>query len=67
MTKSTMQFKWHDNILLVTALAEIRTSQFQNIFILRRPGVAKYADIFEITIMLINTNIKETMEVKKLE
>ena len=55
MTTFTLWFKPRDKVGLVTSWAEIVTSEpfFQNIFVLRRPGVAIFADIIKIMTMFI--------------
>ena len=55
INKSTILFESGDKVFLVTSLAKILTSEpvFKNAFILRRPGVAKFASIIKNAIMLI--------------
>ena len=50
--------------MLVTPGTEIMTS-FQNAFILKRAGVANFADIIKIAIMLIKTTFKNSKELVK--
>ena len=60
MTTSTIQFESRDQILLVTSYTETMTSKplFQNIFILRKPAVANFADIIRVISIFINTTFK---------
>ena len=60
MTTSTIQ---HDKMFLVTSLGEIITS-FQNTFILRRSGVANFADIIKVATMFIKTTLKDSKKSK---
>ena len=57
-----------DKIVLVTSWTKIMRSQslFQNIFILRRAGVAFFADIIEIAAMFIKTTVKDSRIVKRI-
>ena len=38
---------------------------FQNTFILRKPGLANFADIIKTAIMLIKTTIENSIKVKE--
>ena len=40
---------------------------FQNMFILRRPRVANFADIIKIATMFIKTTFKDPKKLKELE
>ena len=68
ITTFTIKFKSHDKNLLVTSWTEIMTpySVLQNTFILRRPGVAIFADIIEIVVMFFRTIIKDSRKVKRI-
>ena len=39
---------------------------FQNIFLLRRPGVAIFADIIKIVTMFIKTTLKDSIKVRRI-
>ena len=67
MTISTICFKSHDKILLVKSWTKVMTSQplFQNIYILRKPGVANFAGIIQIANTPIKTTYKDKIKVKK--
>ena len=61
-------FESRDKILLVTSSTEIMTLQplFQNSFILRRPGVAIFADIIKIITRFIKKIFKDSRKVKRI-
>ena len=42
------------------------TTFFQNIFVLRRPGVAIFADIIKIVTMSIKTTLKDSRKVRRI-
>ena len=46
--------------------AEVMTSQllFQNTFLLRRPGVANFADIIKVSTIFIKPTFKDSLKVK---
>ena len=54
--------------LLVAPWTEIMTSKplFQNNFILRRPGVANFADITKTVTMFIRKTFKDSKKVKRI-
>ena len=64
MTTSTIWLESHDKILLVASWAEIMMSQplFQNIFILRKPKVADFADIIKMATMFTKTTFKKNQK-----
>ena len=65
MNTSTIQFESRDKILLVTSSTGIVTfSLFQN-NILRRPGVAIFADIIKVITMFIKKIFKDS-KVKRI-
>ena len=66
MTLSAMGFESRDTILLVTSWTETMWSQtlFQNIYILRRPGVTNIADTIKIAIKLTRAAFK-TQQIRK--
>ena len=68
MNASTIQIESRDKILLVRSLTEIITSWslFQN-NILRRPGVAVFADIIKVITMFIKKSLKTQEKLKELE
>ena len=39
---------------------------FQNIFVLRRPGLAIFADIIKIVTMFIKTTLKDSRNVRRI-
>ena len=65
VSNSTIYFGSIDKILLLMLWIKVmvRCSLFQNLFILRRPGVASFANIIKIAIILI----KKTFKVLDLE
>ena len=65
MTASTLLFKPHDKMLLVT---EIMTSKlfFQNTYFLRRTRVANFADIIKIATKLIKTTFESSKKVSRI-
>ena len=66
MNTSTIQFESRDKILLVTSSTGIVTfSLFQN-NILRRPGVAIFADIIKVITMFIKKIFKDSRKVKRI-
>ena len=54
--------------MLLTSWTEIMTSEtfFQKTFILRRPGVAIFADIIKIVTMFIKTILKDSRKVRRI-
>ena len=66
MTTLTIQFEAHDKNLLVTSLAKIMTSKsfFHNLVILRRPRVANFDDIINITTTSNEAAFKDLKQVK---
>ena len=64
MTTSTKQFDSQDKTLLVRSRTNNMTSKtfFQNIFIVRRPKVAIFADLIKIATMFIQ---KKTLKDSK--
>ena len=40
---------------------------FQNIFVLRRPGLAIFADIIKIVTMFIKTTLKDSIKVRRIK
>ena len=66
MNTSAIQFESRDKILLVTSSTGIVTfSLFQN-NILRRPGVAIFADIIKVITMFIKKIFKDSRKVKRI-
>ena len=66
MNTSAIQFESRDKILLVTSSTEIVTSSlFQN-NILRRPGVAIFADIIKVITMFIKKIFQDSRKVKRI-
>ena len=61
VTSSTISFELRDRILLLMSKSVITTSQplFLNRFILRRPGVANFADIMKILTMFVKKIFKD--------
>ena len=67
MTTSAIQLKLHDKILLVTSWTEIMSSSLLQItFILRRPGIAIFAEIIKTVTMFIKSICKDSKLVKKI-
>ena len=58
---STIKFDSRNKTLLVTSWT------FQNTFILRRPWVAKFADIIKIATIFVKTTFKDSKKLKELE
>ena len=67
MITSTIWLESCDKILLVESWAEIMMSQplFQNIFILRKPRVADFADIIKMATMFTKTTFKDSKKKTK--
>ena len=68
ITTSIIYFESRDKILLLTSWTGIMTSSplFQNIFVLRRPRVAIFADIIKIITMFIKKIFKDSRKVKRI-
>ena len=69
VTWSNLQFESRDKILLVTSSTVIMTSHplFQNTVILRRPGVAMFADIIKIISRFIKKILTTQEKLKELK
>ena len=52
----------------MTSWAEIMTSQpfLQNMFVLRRPDVAIFADIIKIVTIFIKTTLKDSRKIRRI-
>ena len=52
----------------MTSWAEIMTSQpfLQNMFVLRRPDVAIFADIIKIMTIFIKTTLKDSIKIRRI-
>ena len=68
MTTSIIYFESCDKNFLMTSWTEIVTPEtlFQNNLILRRAGVAIFADIIKIATMFIKRIIKDSRKVKRI-
>ena len=68
MTTLTMLFDSRDKILLLMSGIEIMTLEllFQNIFVLRRPRLAIFADIIKIVIICIKAIFKDSKNVRTI-
>ena len=53
---------------MMTSWAEIMTSQpfLQNMFVLRRPDVAIFADIIKIVTIFIKTTLKDSRKIRRI-
>ena len=67
LTTSTIKFKSCDKLVgdVMNRNYDVVTF-FQNTFILRRPGLAKFADIIKVATMLIKTTYQNSNKVKRI-
>ena len=68
MTTFPLQFESRNKLGLVKSWTEIMTSWhfFQNIFVLRKPGVAIFVEIIKIVTMFTKTTLKYSRKVRRI-
>ena len=68
MTTFKLLFESRNKIGLVTSWAKIMTSQpfLKNIFVLRNPGVAIFADIAKILTIFLKATFKDSTKVRRI-